>query len=158
MTSAFPRKLLVAGAAVLALPALGTVAYAAAHAVSNNPAPQRVVPIDSRSRVDDTTETTDSTEVRGREAEAGDDRGGDERDDTVVTAPGTTVTTARGNDDGPNHDIGDDHGGDTNTTVTVDDNSGSGSANSGSGSANSGSGSDDSGHGSDDSGHHGGDD
>lgn len=154
MGSAFPRKLLAVGASLLALPALGAVAYAAAHAVSNNPAPQRVIPIDSRSRLGDAPGTT---EVRGREPEPGDDRG----KDAPVTPPTTAAVVHDADDDhggetgvgddGPTHDLGDDHGGGTGTTVTTtaaeDDHSGRGT--------NSGSGSDDSGHGSDDSGRHG---
>ena len=149
MTAASPRRLLAGAAIVLALPALGTVAYAAAHAVSNNPAPQRVIPIDTRSRVEDSTDTTD---LRGPEAEPGDDRG----DDNVTTrATSPTVPAATHDagddhggattvsDDGPNHDLGDDHGGSSNTTAPAEDHSGSGSSNSG--------------RGSDDSGHHGGD-
>lgn len=112
-----PKRLLAVGVGILSLPALGVVAYAAAHAVAVTPAPERVVPIDSRTRADDATDATDTavnSEQRGRETEVGDDRG---QDDT---------------------DVGDDHGGSSN--------SGSGSSNSGSGSSNSGSGSDDSGH------------
>jgi hypothetical protein len=155
MTTNFPRRMLATGAALLAIPALGGAAYAAAHAVSDYPAPQRVIPIDSRTHAaDDSTATTDAP---GREPEAGDDH--------VVDTGATTSTTSithdanddnggatNVSDDGPNHDAGDDHGG-TATTVTSagDDHSGS---DSGSGSDNSGS---NSGSGSDDSGHHGAD-
>jgi hypothetical protein len=143
------RRLLTVSAGIASIPALAGVGYVAAHAVSDTPSPQQIIPIENRTSVDT---QRDATEVRGREPEPGDDRSADEAhpaanhdaSTTSTTPPPTTAVELRhGADDGPLHDVNDDHGGTaTPTTEPGDDPS------------NRGPGSDDSGHsGSDDSGH-----
>lgn len=123
---------------VLAIPVLGSIAYAAAHSVSDRPSPQVIIPASSNSSVaqvnhvagsDDPAnhETANSIAQRG----AGADRGGQ-------PAGGTVTPTTGGTDDGVGHDIGDDHGGQatpgTVTTIGGDDHGGGpGSGSSGGG-------------------------
>jgi hypothetical protein len=116
---------------VLAIPTLGSVAYAAAHSVSDRPAAQVIIPASSSSSLRAAGADDPATH------DLGDDRGG-------TTIPGTTGTTVVG------HDVGDDHGGTTipgTTGTTVaghdvgDDHGGaSNSGSSGRGSGTSGSG------------------
>jgi hypothetical protein len=157
-TSLF-RRLLTVSAGIASIPALAGVGYVAAHAVSDTPSPQQVIPIESHTSVGD---DANAAEVRGREAEPADDRNtgaqatNDDSSTTSTTSQPTAPATGElrhGADDGPLHDVNDDHGGTTTPTTEVGDDS-----------SNRGPGSDDSGHtgsddsGSEDSGHSGSDD
>ena len=100
------RRFVTLALGALSIPALGLAAYGAAHAVSDTPAPQSVIPV--------------SFPVHGgADDPAGhdvnDDRGVDVTTSTTpvpATAPATTPTPVHRGDDGPGHDVGDDHGND----------------------------------------------
>jgi hypothetical protein len=129
------KRLATLAASVLVVPALGGVAFAAAHSVPDSPAPQVVIPAS-----DDTATSGAETETETEhapEVERADDRGtgdaathdaGDDRDATGTDDPA-------GHDAGD--DIGDDHGGltpgsDDSATHDAGDDSGTTSTASGS--------------------------
>jgi hypothetical protein len=129
------KRLITMALGVLSVPALGGLAYGAAHSVSDNPRPQVVIPA-STSRSADDPATHD----------VNDDHGVDVTTSTTNTTvsddnPATHDVGDDGVDNPATHDVGDDDGG--RTTPTTVSNSGPGSSNSGPGSVSSGSGSDD---------------
>lgn len=123
------KRLVPVALALLSVPLVGGMAYAATQSVSTRPSPQVVIPAvasagaprdarEDRATVEDRATPAPGptalppTTTAARDAhDAGDDRGG--------ATPTTRVTTTSvpGTDDGPNHDVNDDHGG--RATVTV---------------------------------------
>lgn len=119
------RRLATIAVGALSIPALGLAAYGAAHAVSDTPAPQVVIPASfhSSNGADDRT-GHDPTTVAGNDEpvghDANDDHGVDPTTSTSTprSVPVTTQTTIHEANDGPGHDAGDDHGNDATTSTT----------------------------------------
>src|SRR5262249_31646452 len=104
---------------ILSIPALGALAYGAAHSVSDNPKPQVVIPASPIRLPADTPATGGNGEHRGSVPSAppdanpathdvGDDRG----------SKPTTPATTHPDDNLAAHDVGDDHGIDATVPTT----------------------------------------
>jgi hypothetical protein len=101
---------------VLSIPALGGVAYAASHSVSDTPSPQVVIPASARSSVNGADDVTQGTTTANTSAR---DRGTDDTTRSTVATGGTQATSPAHGDDPATHDVGDDHGGANVTAVTT---------------------------------------
>jgi hypothetical protein len=139
------KRIAMIALGVLTIPALGGIAYAASHSVSDSPAPKVVIPASPRAA------TVRSDEPAGHDAGDNSGRGRGAGDHATTSTTATPPTTAvriapRRNDDPATHDVGDDHGGTTATPTVSDDgpghdvgdDHGDQSSNSGSGSGGSG--------------------
>jgi hypothetical protein len=138
------RRILSVGLAVASLPVLGSFAYAAAHSVSDTPAPQRIFPASS-----DNTSPADNPANLAPSNVHGDDRGavtsthdvGDDRGGRAVPVSPATATpppTTRVSNSGPGNATVTTRAPSPTTSTTVDDHGGDGVSgggdNSGSGS------------------------